>query len=355
MAKAGFWLRGAKGKLAGAVAQKGQNGTILREIVTPKNPKTEKQIYQRAVMATVMKAYSAGKVIFDHSIQGLERGAKTQQYFIAKNAKILRSNIVYDLNHIATDPTQGPQSCEAACVAPKAIYGVPNAYLISEGTYENTLFTPEDGGVQWLPADVPSVQSETTGKYETTVADAAAALGLRPGDIYTIVAMVSGDTIVHNGVDQSGNESDLPGTKQHNLIFAYIRYQVKDDVLTSTTLVSEESADRVGYKLLSTPGLVFEVTGSLNSHLLFEDGDTINDVIPLSLPEDKWGSFGIIRSRLDEDLRSTAYMLVKNYSGSTEDHVNYGITSPYILPTWRKGADSLGTSELILESDQQGV
>ena len=33
----------------------------------PKNPRTNKQLYQRAVMATVMQAYSAGIKIFDHS------------------------------------------------------------------------------------------------------------------------------------------------------------------------------------------------------------------------------------------------------------------------------------------------
>lgn len=48
MAKAGFWLRGAKGKFAGAVMQGSGVGTIQRENVTPSNPQTENQVAQRA-------------------------------------------------------------------------------------------------------------------------------------------------------------------------------------------------------------------------------------------------------------------------------------------------------------------
>lgn len=51
MAKTGFWLHGATGKLAGATMSKGANGeTIMREVVTPKNPKTEGQSIQRIIM-----------------------------------------------------------------------------------------------------------------------------------------------------------------------------------------------------------------------------------------------------------------------------------------------------------------
>ena len=40
----------------------------------PKNPRTNKQLYQRAIMATVMRAYSAGRAIFDHSFEGVKFG-----------------------------------------------------------------------------------------------------------------------------------------------------------------------------------------------------------------------------------------------------------------------------------------
>ena len=82
MAKPGFWLRGAKGKLAGASIAKGADGsTVIREIVTPKNPQTLAQKIQRIVMATVTKAYSCMKVICDHSFEGLSMGAKCMNRF----------------------------------------------------------------------------------------------------------------------------------------------------------------------------------------------------------------------------------------------------------------------------------
>lgn len=47
MAKAGFWLQGAQGKLAGSSISASPNGTIIREIVKPSNPNTEGQVNQR--------------------------------------------------------------------------------------------------------------------------------------------------------------------------------------------------------------------------------------------------------------------------------------------------------------------
>jgi hypothetical protein len=44
MAKVGFWLQGAKGKLAGSKLQGGVNGTIIADNTKkPKNPKTVNQ------------------------------------------------------------------------------------------------------------------------------------------------------------------------------------------------------------------------------------------------------------------------------------------------------------------------
>ena len=54
MAKSGFWLKGAQGKLAGATMYKDANGdTVMREVVAPKNPQTTSQMVQRIIMCTV--------------------------------------------------------------------------------------------------------------------------------------------------------------------------------------------------------------------------------------------------------------------------------------------------------------
>lgn len=58
MAKTGFWLKGANGKLAGATIYKQNGETVMREVVTTSNPKTTPQLIQRIIMHTVMVAYS---------------------------------------------------------------------------------------------------------------------------------------------------------------------------------------------------------------------------------------------------------------------------------------------------------
>ena len=94
MAKSGFWLRGANGKLAGASIAKGADGsTVIREIVTPKNPQTEAQKIQRIIMATVTKAYAVMKGITDHSFEGLSMGAKCMNRFNQLNAAMLRQKV----------------------------------------------------------------------------------------------------------------------------------------------------------------------------------------------------------------------------------------------------------------------
>ena len=58
------------------------------------------------------------------------------------------------------------------------------------------------------------------------------------------------------------------------------------------------------------------------------------------------GAIGLIRSRLDMDLRSDSVMHVL-YGSEAPDM--YGIVSDYILDEWSSGTTSVGDSNLILE------
>ena len=212
-------------------------------------------------------------------------------------------------------------------------------FMVSEGTYEQNFFGLYIGAneIRW---QIPLTEDEGE-----TIAAYAQRTGLIPGDIYTIVAIVRGNNIVHNGVDMSGQLSEAVGTKQFNSVFAFIRAQVKADVLTNTAAKADNKVTDI-----------FDVTLENNPDIPVGDGTFVKaiaspfDASAVSADSilNSFGSAAIIRSRLDQDLRSTSYMLVQNNEG-------YGITSPYILPTWKKGTDALGTSELILESDQTFV
>lgn len=56
-----------------------------------KNPRSAMQMKQRAVMATALRGYSALKEICDHSFEGVTYGQKSMNYFVAENARMIRS------------------------------------------------------------------------------------------------------------------------------------------------------------------------------------------------------------------------------------------------------------------------
>lgn len=82
-----------------------------------KNPQTLAQMQQRALMATVITAYSHLKTICDHSIEGVEVGSKTMSEFISANLGELSKNAP-DIN--LTSYKEGNY--------------VDNFYMVSKGT-----------------------------------------------------------------------------------------------------------------------------------------------------------------------------------------------------------------------------
>lgn len=85
-------------------------------VAAVKNPRSSLQMKQRAIMATAMRAYSAMKEICDHSNEALSYGQKTMNWFISKNANLLR------------------KSAPQISLSVKDGFAVPNAYIISEGS-----------------------------------------------------------------------------------------------------------------------------------------------------------------------------------------------------------------------------
>ena len=92
--KTGFWLRNGSGRLAGATVYKDGNGnTVMREVVSPSNPKTQAQMVQRIIMHTVMQAYSKMKEICDHSFEGVKKGQDTMSLFMKENVQKCRAAV----------------------------------------------------------------------------------------------------------------------------------------------------------------------------------------------------------------------------------------------------------------------
>lgn len=291
----------------------------------PANPRTSPQLYQRAVMATVMRAYSSGKAIFDHSFQGQGSPAKNMARFQQLNARLLRANLSQDLID------QPFENYRAMLVGPGTNSPVPGPWVISEGTYAQQAFviTPA------APGRPASVTFRMSGTGQTTLADFMANNGLVPGDIYTFVLFglaSPADPVFHVG------DSDDAGSVQYRGEFGFIRLQFKSGLDTSA-LLGDLAFDDV-FVLASSSNVqtsVFVGTGLDGFELFLNDGFIFLD------PTVSVFSFGIIRSRLDSDLRSNSQMVWADYTH------NLGLGWPYVLEGWEQGANALGDSAWILE------
>ena len=243
MAKGNMLQGMATGKLGDVVFARA-NGEQISRVRNrhPKNPRTNKQMYQRAVMATVMQAYSAGQEIFNHAFQGKSVGAENQRAFLSKNSKLLRGLIAAEL-----EAGTSALNCNAAVVAPGAITPVPNEYMISEGTY------PQN----FLGWDATNQRFSTPAALEgETVAQYAQRLGLVAGDIYTFVLMViSGSTpsFTVRGVTTATTGAYKPES-QYPCIFAFLRVQVRDVSAMTDPAAEASFAD------------VFDVTATKNAN-----------------------------------------------------------------------------------------
>lgn len=354
MAKVNLWLRGARGKFAGASLAKGTDGeTIAREVVTPSNPNTDKQLYQRMIMATVMSAYAAGKEIFDHSFQGRKVGSECQQEFMQRNLLRLRAKMAEELRKVESGDLTADK-CKVIVTGPKTRTPVPGNFIVSNGTYRQTFFAIKIDSAGGTLGIRPSVQNETVAAY-------ASRCGLIPGDIYTLVAFstdVEGDP-VWIGLGTDGTPSMDAWDSQLPCYFQYWRLQVKADVLTNNAAFSYNAPgalaalfdlttfniidDQSPLRLISPVASTF-VCCDATAEQVAEGASN------LQFDFNAGGSYGIIRSRYDEDLRSYTEMTTTyNYPG--DDELTAGIASASALRQWRAGVETLGASSLILESN----
>lgn len=323
MAKGNLFLGMGRGKVGDVVFYR-MNGQQMARVRnrTPKNPRTNEQLYQRAIIATIMKAYSAGKEIFDHSFQGYTIGEGCMRRFNSVNTRILRAALFEDINkNIATANQKG------RFVAPRSLTATPVIGLqVSEGTLTNTLWEPRYTGAiaDWY---TPNSQATTVPAYFES-------LGISAGDIFTFVYMVADK----NYPIYENPWYPFPMASQYQTKFGWLRFIVKDGLSEDLTLGTNEWAE------------IFEIEtgGELPIYFGNETPFTKNQKIPIEIGVTNGaGTMTCIRSRNDYDLRSTAYMLPWQSD-------NYGIASTFVLDVWQDEVAKIGESELILEGGNGG-
>ena len=301
--------------------QDGQQVSRVRNRV-PRNPRSNPQLYQRAIMATVMQAYAAGKAIFDHSFQGYPVGSANQRRFMSLNTKKLRSAVSADVAYGLTG-----DACEARIVGPGVNYPVPFKYQVSEGSLTNNIMTGT-GYLQGL-SDVPN----------ETIAAWAQRMNLQPDDIFTAVGFncASGATpadVVYYAPG-AGDEFGF----QTVCDFMWARLRVKSSVFNDATVIS----NAVKWSQIFEYDLESQYTPDLTQRGL-EDGIFQGDELP---HEGELLCAGVIRSRDNQDLRSTC-VLEWSWTGAND----CGLTTDYLLTAWAAGATKVGDSDLILEGGQ---
>lgn len=309
MAKGNLLQSMGRGALGDIVLQRVNGEQVTRvRVRNPRNPRSNSQQYQRAIMATIMRAYEAGKVIFSHSFQGNGVSTNDQPLFMKRNLKLLRKAVAEDI-----DLQRPPINQVSRVVAPQTIDPVPFAYQISEGTYPQELFTFGQSRNDYNVTIPTPLEDETVAEYCNRV-------GIIPGDYYTICVFAQSDS---DFAYRSTEETE--GASQYKCRFNYARLGVLDGVLQCNQPISVW-ADV--FQIL-TDGLFINLANRMLNSQETEGFDIIN----ISPNYYSCGSIGVIRSRFNSDLRSTSFMKYFPYNSPT------GVYPTVILDVWGRGGE----------------
>lgn len=311
----------------------------------PRNPRTNPQLYGRAIMATVMHAYSAGREIFDHSFEGVSVGAASQNRFLSLNNRVLREYLAADINN-----NQTANKSINTFVGPKVQSPVPGRYVISEGSLDAGLFGAYYGGGGTGRIDYSGLTEPTEGQTAAAYFSNLVSQGLiAADDLYTICLFYCDPATVPLFEIRERTE---PATKQYATSFVYARLRPNMALLEAAG-VAGTALTVIGPSGTSQGAGVFYVdsyggTGDAAGYVTSLDGTLFGDELKILINGDTYpGAIGVIHSKVNTNLRSSSEMVPSGWTVSAD--TPFGITAPVILDAWKQGAAQVGTSDLILE------
>ena len=191
MAKSSTFFGLRRGSTKSLTFQVADGKQITKDRVSVvKNPRSQAQMVQRAIMKTASSAYNAGKQIFDHSFEGTSYGQPSMSLFRSLNSQMLRQNLP-DINISEWD------------AASDAIY--PNAYIVSKGTLPtaHAKMTIAVGGDSSLHAANGAPLIEALDKDALLKA-----LGAQEGDMLTVLIVDSDHKFAWCRIKINGNTYD---------------------------------------------------------------------------------------------------------------------------------------------------
>lgn len=317
-----------RGKRGGVVYYRANGQQISRaRNFNPKNPKTNAQMIQRAITATVMRMYSAGKEIFDHSFEGKSVPSGSQRAFMSENMRMLRRGITADLKAIENGTYEDEEALAAASpyrvVSPRSYGPTAAPYIISKGTYKNTALKTEisEDGICTLNLGIAPTAEETVAAWmgRSNIAE---------GDIFTIVYL-------------SGTMADSSRVSSPELKFNVIRLVAKAP--TTDKIIGKKVSD-----LFEITAKGADIATDLNTVATYVIA-TNENLIEIRGNEGEKGrkswAIGRIVSRDDSGVRSNSVMQVL-YGKDVDPFIS--VTAASLVESWQRAVESKD-SPLILE------
>ena len=190
MAKSSTFFGLRRGSTKSLTFQVADGKQITKDRVSVvKNPRSQAQMVQRAIMKTASSAYNAGKEIFDHSFEGTTYGQPSMSLFRSLNSQLLRQSL----------PNINISEWEAAS---NDIY--PNPYIVSKGTLPTThakMVLNSDHGAKLLTV--------AGGDFSALDQDGVLeALGAQVGDMLTVLIVDSDHKFSWCRIKINGNTFD---------------------------------------------------------------------------------------------------------------------------------------------------
>lgn len=195
MAKGNLLLGTASKKLGDIVFYRTGGEQRVRTRVKPMNPRSNAQILQRVVVATVVKAYQGLVSVSDHAFQGYSGKAKNMERYMRLNIKKFREIALDNIRSFS--PLQFNLSNVGNWSIKDATDYLVNEYIISEG--DLTEVTSSYGKITSSSAiDYPQIEvavEEEGGQYkqisDMSYEEFANALGVQVGDQLTFVFFIT--------------------------------------------------------------------------------------------------------------------------------------------------------------------
>lgn len=317
-----------RGKRGGVVYYRANGQQISRaRNFNPKNPKTNAQCIQRAITATVMMMYSAGKEIFDHSFEGKSVPSGSQRAFMSENMRMLRKGITADLKAIENGTYADEEALAAASpyrvVSPYSYAPTAAPYIISKGTYKNTALNTV------LDNEDCKLDFGVNPEAEETVAAWMGRSNIAEGDIFTIVFL-------------TGTMDNSSRVSSPELKFNVIRLVAKAP--TTEVIVGKKVSDL--FELTAKGQDVARDLASIANHSFSAGANrvTLEGNVSAGSGYGIW-ALGRIVSRDDSGVRSNSVMQVLH--GADVDPF-ISVTAASLVESWKHKVES-SDSSLILE------